>query len=78
MSKRRDELADALQANRDLRNQLHQVEQPLRERIRDLETERDRLTRRVGVLERENVCYREVVDAGVGLVHHLVSSGKGR
>jgi len=74
--RRHDPLADALQANRDLRNQLHQVEQPLRERLRDLENERDRLAQRVDALERESACYRAVVESGVGLLSHLLSGGK--
>jgi hypothetical protein len=76
MRKRYNALAEAHATNRDLRNQLHQLEQPLRERIRQLEVERDRFA----ALAREGADRtRELekgVEAALGLVRWLLSSGK--
>lgn len=71
-------LADALQANRELRNKLSEIEQPLRERIRELETERDRALALAGKYEHEASLYRKAVIGDAGLIFHLLSSEKAR
>lgn len=65
-------LADAHQANRDLRNQLHDAElrlQPLRERIRELERDLVAATRRAETSERKRRVSRAAVDALIGMLH---------
>ena len=78
MRKRHDPLAAAHEANRDLRNQLQQVEQPLRLRIRELEAEIDR---RSNQIKEDGVRLHELergMEAALGLVRWLISSGKSR
>ena len=75
---RRTQLAEAHQANRALRNKLSQVEQPLRERIRELEAERDKALALAYRRETEAQLYREAITGSSGLLHHLLSSGKTR
>lgn len=78
MTKRRDELAKALQANRDLQNKIHQIEHPLQVRIRELEVERDRYA----ALVKEDGDKIAVMDRGLKaaltLVEYLLSTGKVR
>lgn len=55
MPKPRHALCDKLsEENRDLRNRLHAVEQPWRERVAALESERDRLLSNFERLKRQN------------------------
>lgn len=75
---RRTQLAEAHQANRDLRNKLSGIEQPLRERIRELEAERDRALALAGKYEHEASLYRKAVIGNAGLILHLLSSEKVR
>ena len=75
---RRTQLAEAHQANRDLRNKLARLEQPLRERIRELEAERDSALALARKYEYEASLYREAATGSAGLIHHLLSSGKAR
>jgi hypothetical protein len=77
-SRRRNQLTDALQANRDLRNQLEGFEFPLQKRIRELEQERDAAVARSRELVAENEVYAKVMPGLVTLLNHLLASGKMR
>lgn len=72
------QLAEAYEANRDLRNKILRLEQPLRERIRELEAERDRALALARRYEHEAALYRDAVVGSAGLIHHLLSSEKTR
>jgi len=74
--RRRNQLADALQANRDLRNRLEGVEFPLRKRIRELELERDDALARAAASAKEVRRLTRGVRAGLGLVRWLLATGK--
>jgi len=76
--RRRDQLADALQANRDLRNQLERLEFPLQKRIRELEQEREAAVARSRDLLSENEMYARVMPGLVALLNHLLATGKMR
>lgn len=76
MPNHRRALADALAANRELRNQIHQVEAPLRVRIRELEVERDRAWESASAHRTEAKHYKAAVGSLVGLLYHIISTGK--
>jgi hypothetical protein len=69
-------LADALAANRDLQNRIHQVEAPLLVRIRELEVERDRAVETAAAAKVEVKHYKSTVASLVGLLYHIISTGK--
>lgn len=76
MPRRRDELAAALQENRDLRNQIHQVEHPLQLRIRELEVERDKYATLVKEDGEKIDGVARGLEAALGLIGYLISSGR--
>lgn len=78
MPKGRNKLAEALQSNRDLRNQLQGVEWPLQVRIRELEMERDK-SAALAQEHRERLARLEQgMEAAKGLIQWLLASGKAR
>lgn len=78
MPKGRNRLAEALQSNRDLRNQLQGVEWPLQLRIRELEMERDK-SAALAKEDRERLERLEQgMEAAKGLIQWLLASGKAR
>lgn len=78
MIRRRTQLAEAHAANRDLRNKLFQIEQPLRDRIRELEAERDKAVALARRYETEATLYRKAAAGNAGLIYHLLSTEKTR
>jgi hypothetical protein len=76
MTKLRSQLAEALQANRDLRNQIHGVEFPLQKRIRDLEVERDNAQAQAAASTQEIRNLHRGMKYARGLIRWLLSSGK--
>jgi hypothetical protein len=77
-SRRRNQLTDVLQANRDLRNQLEGIAFPLQKRIRELEQERDTAVARNRELVAEHEMYARVMPGLIALLNHLLASGKTR
>jgi hypothetical protein len=83
MTKLRSQLAEALQANRDLQNQIHEVEFPLRKRIREIEVERDQNAallveaRRLADVDRKKIDQLEQgIEAAMAFIRWQLSSGK--
>jgi hypothetical protein len=74
--RRTSALADAHQANRDLRNQISSLEHPLRERIRALEAQNGQLRARADRLHQENAVFRQAVQGLLALLNHTFASGK--
>lgn len=76
MPRRRDQLAEAHEAIRTLRNQIHQIEDPLRRKIRELEVERDRYA---ALVKADGDRLHELesgLEAALTFVRWLLSSGK--
>jgi hypothetical protein len=76
--RRRNQLTDALQANRDLRNKLEGVAFPFQKRIRELEVERDAAIARSATLAKEVRRLERGMKHARGLVRWLLASGKTR
>lgn len=75
---RHNKLAEALQSNRDLQNQLHEIEWPLQKRIRELEAERDKYAALVKEDGGRLAQLEQGMQAAQGLIRWLLASGKTR
>lgn len=78
MAKRRDELADALQTCRDLRNKIDEIEFPLQKRIRELEVERDKYATLVQEDSERLARLEQGMHAAQAFISWLLASGKAR
>lgn len=76
--KRRNQLVEAQQANRDLRNELESIRFPLHKRIRELEVERDAALAQAAASAKEVRRLARGMRAAQGLVRWLLASGKDR
>jgi hypothetical protein len=81
MTRRRNPLAQANQANRDLRNQIHRFDQevalPLRAEIAQLKLDLERSRSKVADLVHLNEAYQQSWEARVRLDYERLASGKG-
>jgi hypothetical protein len=76
MPRRSRDITQAMQDNRDLRNQLHAVEFPLQRRIRELEVERDKAIAESRALRRQIRALNRGMKSARGMIRWMLSAGK--